>query len=59
LGVERVEVLIEPFVGGFARVDGTADPWLAHRHADLFIPKNRGPDHRAPVMARAIGDSEA
>ena len=58
LGVERVEVLVESLFGRFAGVDGAADPWFAHGHADRFKPKNRGPDQRAPVMARAIGDSE-
>ncbi len=58
LGVERVEVLIEPFVGRLPGVDGAADPRFAHGQADLFRPKNRGPDHRAPVMVRVIGDSE-
>ena len=58
LGVERVKILIEPFVRGFARIDRTSDPWPGHQGADLLSPKNRGPDHLAPVMARAIADKD-
>ncbi len=59
LGIERIEVLVVPLVGGFTRVDGASDSRLAHGQPARFRPKKRGPDHRAPVMARAIGDSDA
>ena len=58
LSVERIKILIESFVRRLARIDRTSDPWFAHRDADFLSPKNRGPDHLAPVMARAIADSE-
>ena len=74
LGVERVELLLEPLVGGFARVDGAAECraglWTdqasacrssarsTERRSALFKPKKRGPDHRAPVISRATADSD-
>src|SRR4029079_4994574 len=51
----RVEVLLQPVFGGLAGVDGAAN--LRHRSQPL-TPKNRGPDQRAPVISRAIADSE-
>jgi hypothetical protein len=59
LGIERVEFLVEPVLGRDPGVDRTANPpgWFG-RHAGfsarLRIPKKRGPDHRVPVMAKAI-----
>ena len=69
LGVDRVVFLVQPFIGGFARVDRTAHAALqdfAHR-PPLFLvvglvlaldgglrPKNSGPDQRIPVISRAI-----
>src|SRR5215831_15680587 len=63
LGIERVEVLLEAMVGRHPRVDGAADRLgrqLLHggaSDADLSLrPKNRGPDQRVPVMAKATWD---
>ena len=61
LGVERVELLLQPFLGRFARVDRAA--LFAHRglHARalrLFNPKNTQPFQRVPVIARAMADSD-
>ena len=61
LGVERVEVLLQPMVGRDPRVDGAAQaPWLGPGHARHLpapvvrpVPKKRGPLQRVPVMARA------
>ncbi len=52
LRIERVEVLIQPLFGALAGIDGAADP-THHR-----TPKKRGPDHRAPVMCRAMADKD-
>ena len=48
LGIQRVEALLEPFLGGLACVDG------AGQGVQFFSPKNAGPDHGVPVMERAI-----
>jgi hypothetical protein len=63
LGVQRVELLLQPFLGGFAGVDRAAQ--LANDivfHADLpplrLSPKNTQPFHRVPVMARAMAESD-
>jgi hypothetical protein len=56
LRIQRVERLLEPLIGGLARVDGAADRRLAHGRATR--PKKRGPDHLVPVIARAIAESE-
>jgi hypothetical protein len=68
LSVEAVELLLQPFLGGFAGVDRTAQLAddlrfiLLHRHARrplwFLSPKNTQPFHRVPVMARAIADSD-
>src|SRR5260221_13061742 len=55
LRLQRVELLIQPVLGGFAGVDGAA-PYRRRRHA--FKPKKRGPDQRVPVIRRATADSE-
>ena len=61
LGIERVEVLLEPLVGGDPGVDRAADRLGCsglHERASLAglsrRPKNRGPFQRVPVMANAI-----
>jgi hypothetical protein len=54
--VQRVELLLQPFFGGFAGVDGAAPYRRLRRHA--LRPKKRGPDQRAPVIRRATSDSE-
>src|SRR5258706_15574559 len=63
LGVERVELLVEPMFGGDAGIDRTADrlgrrglhgrPPGAGRSALSRRPKNRGPFHLVPVIAKA------
>ncbi len=63
LGVERVEVLVEPLLRGLAGVNGAADGLLrgggGGGHAGSFVkPKNRKPFQREPVMAEATADSE-
>ena len=60
LGVERVELHVEPLVGRDAGVDGAADLADGRFHfAEWFrSPKNSGPFHRVPVMARAMADSD-
>ena len=46
LSLERVEALLQAFLGRFAGIDGAT--------LHLFVvPKKRGPDHRAPVMCVA------
>ena len=58
LGVEGVELLLQPLLGGLAGVDRAAE--LAGRrgaHAlPLRRPKNSGPFQRVPVIARATAD---
>ena len=61
LGIERVEVLLEPLVGRDPGVDRAADRlWLVpvFMSGALFDclsrrPKKRGPFQRVPVMAKA------
>ena len=52
LGVEAVELLVEPFLGAFAGIERAA---LLH-WPDWRRPKNRGPFQRVPVMALAAAD---
>src|SRR5262249_62299142 len=62
LGIERVEVLLEAMVGRHPRGNRAADrlarPFLHGRPSEdcLPRPKNRGPDQRVPVMAKATWD---
>ena len=63
LGVEGVEVLFEPLVGGDPGVDRAANLFRSSRLHDRASfdglsrkPKNRGPFQRVPVMAWAIFD---
>lgn len=73
LRIERVEGLVETFIARLARVDRAADHrLLGHAARSLrwirfdalplsvaaTIPKKRGPDQRAPVIARAMAESE-
>ena len=54
--VQGVEVLLQALLGGFACVDGTAQGFLGHGLS--LKAKNLGPDHLAPVMTRAMAESE-
>jgi hypothetical protein len=59
LGVEGVELLVEPVLGRDPGIDCAADPLGGFgRHAGssarVRSPKKRGPDQRVPVMANAI-----
>ncbi len=56
LRIERVEVLLEPFLARLAGVDGAAD--RLHEAIALRSPKKAGPDHCWPVMALAMALSE-
>ncbi len=62
LGVEAVELLLQPFLGGLARVDRAAlfsHDRLGHvRALRDFKPKNTQPFQRVPVIARAMADSD-
>ena len=60
LGVERVELHVEALVRGHAGVDGAADFAEMRFHFDEWArsPKNNGPFHLVPVIARAMADSE-
>ncbi len=65
LGVERVEVLLQPLLARFAGVDGAAQATLAALvgHGGIcrpagFSPKNTRPFHLVPVIACAMADSE-
>ena len=51
LGIQGVEVLLEALLRRLAGVDGAA-PAVGHR------PKNLRPDQRAPVILRAMLDSD-
>ena len=58
LGVEGVELLVQPIFRRDPGIDGAADPLGGFGgHADLFgrsrRPKKRGPDQRVPVIATA------
>src|SRR5258707_853695 len=64
LGVQRVELLVEPMLGGDPRIDRTADRFdggslhgrvsIADRSSLSRRPKKRGPFHLVPVIAKAI-----
>ena len=56
LALERIEFLLEPFLRGFAGVDGAAPKkgWLS----GLRSPKKAGPDQRLPVIILATCESE-
>ena len=70
LGVEGVELAVEPLVGALAGVDGAAE--LLHRNGDWrlctcapahapalpFSPKKVHPFQRVPVMWRATAESD-
>lgn len=57
LGVERVERLVEPFLGRLPRIDGAAPPRrTAHRTFACRRPKQRGPFQRIPVIWRATSE---
>src|SRR5271169_7034629 len=72
LRLQRIELLLEPFLGRFASIncasDGSVPPrgcWPRHRlasgkeaRARLVTPKNRGPDQCAPVICSAITVSD-
>jgi len=64
LSMERIEVLLQPLLRGFARIDGTALERRLSRARDalplltLFRPKKVGPDQRLPVIVRATSESE-
>ena len=65
LGVERVEVLVEPLLARLAGVDGAMKSALAALigHGGVcrpagFNPKNTRPFHLVPVIACAMADSE-
>jgi hypothetical protein len=52
LGIQGIEGLLQPLLGSFAGINGAANP---NGHGFL-TPKNNGPDHRVPVISRAILD---
>jgi hypothetical protein len=52
LGIQGIEGLLQPLFGRFAGINGAANP-SSH---GFRTPKNRGPDHRVPVISRAILD---
>ncbi len=61
LGVQAVEGQLEAFLAGLPGVDRTADLALdlgsAHFPPPVFRrPKNSGPDHWVPVIARATAE---
>jgi hypothetical protein len=61
LGIERVEILLQPMLGGDPGIDGAANPFgrpMAHdgRSMRPRRPKKRGPDHRVPVIAKATAE---
>ncbi len=67
LGVQAVEFLFQPFLGGFSGVDRTAQladdlrflGRLRHVRPLWFLsPKNTQPFQRVPVIARAMADSD-
>lgn len=55
LCIEAVEVLFEPFLAAFARIDGAADAGAGHVWV-FRRPKKRGPFHRAPAMTVAAAE---
>ena len=62
LSIERVELLLETFLGRFSGVNSAAklaDDLVAHAALRLFFrPKKTQPFQREPVMARAMADSD-
>ena len=62
LGVQAVELLLQPFFGGFPGVDGAAqfsDNGFGHAPLRRFFrPKNTQPFQRVPVIARAMAESD-
>ena len=68
LGIQRVEGLFETLLSRFARIDCAPNLLLGYgatpsddsprleRAGRSSIPKNRGPDHRVPLMARATSE---
>ena len=61
LGVEGVELLLQALLAGFPGVDRAADLGLdlGPAHPPLPVlrrPKNSGPDHWVPVIARATAE---
>src|SRR5712672_3605173 len=66
LGVQRVELLVEPMLGRDPRIDRTADRFdggslhgrvsIADRSSLSRRPKKRGPFHLVPVIAKATLD---
>ena len=62
LGVEAVELHVEPFLGGLPGVDRAAeapDDRLLHARLRWFLrPKKTQPFQRVPVIARATADSD-
>src|SRR6266403_4817521 len=63
LGIQRVELLVEPMFGRDPRINRAAhrfDGWCLHGRASIVDrsslsrrPKKRGPFHLVPVMAKA------
>ena len=68
LGVQRVELLVEPMFGRDPRINRAAhrfDGWCLHGRASIVDrsslsrrPKKRGPFHLVPVMAKFAGSPE-
>src|SRR5205814_7263989 len=62
LGVERIEGHFQSFLGRLARVNGASHcppgigVHLASVAFGLFRTKKSGPDHRVPVIRRAISE---
>src|SRR5262249_54315502 len=68
LGIERIEILVQTFLGAFARIDGAAQ-WRGRRRFRLarvghsfprfsVRPKKKCPEQCAPVTALATALSE-
>lgn len=57
LSMQTVEALLQTFLGGFTSVDGAAGTF--HARGAFLCPKNRGPFHFVPVMAKATWLREA
>src|SRR5882757_7852448 len=63
LRIQRVELLVEPMIGRDPRIDRASDRFdrrslhdrasMANRSSLSLRPKNRGPFHLVPVMAKA------
>ncbi len=56
LRIERIEVLLAPFLARLAGVDGAAG--LCHADRFPVRPKKRGPDQAVPVIRFATAESE-